>query len=68
MRIVDFGEKADGGKWTFRGGNLTWGNFIQKMVENGRSPMKSQNRERYYLIHNTAETSEKHIFLIDFKY
>ena len=23
MRIDDFGENADGGKWTFRGGNLT---------------------------------------------
>ena len=26
MRIDDFGENADGGKWTFRGGNSTWEN------------------------------------------
>ena len=35
MRINDFGEKTDGGKWTFRGGNLTWGNSELKMGENG---------------------------------
>ena len=31
MRIDDFGEYADGGKWTFRGENLTWGNCELKM-------------------------------------
>ena len=31
MIIDDFGENADGGKWTFRGGNLTWGNSELKM-------------------------------------
>ena len=39
MRIDDFGENADGGKWTFRGGNLTWGNSELKMGENGSSPL-----------------------------
>ena len=28
----------NGGKLTFRGGSLTWGNFNQKMGENGWSP------------------------------
>ena len=35
MRIDDFGENADGGKWTFRGENLTWGNSELKMGEMG---------------------------------
>ena len=35
MRIDDFGQNAVGGKWTFRGGNLTWGNFELKMGEIG---------------------------------
>ena len=35
MRINDFGENADGGKWTFCVGNLTWGNSELKMGENG---------------------------------
>ena len=33
MRIDEFGENADGGKSTFRGGNLTWGNSELKMGE-----------------------------------
>ena len=35
MRIEEFGENADGGKWNFRGGNLTWGNSGLEMGENG---------------------------------
>ena len=35
MRIEDCVEKADGGKWTFCGGHLTWGNSELKMGENG---------------------------------
>ena len=35
MRIDDFGEITNGGKWTFRGVNLTWGNSELKMGENG---------------------------------
>ena len=31
MRIDDFGGNADGGKWTFRGRNLTWGNSELRM-------------------------------------
>ena len=31
MRINYFGENADVGKWTFCGGNLTWGNSELKM-------------------------------------
>ena len=35
MRIYDFGENADEGKWTLRGENLTWGSYELKMVEMG---------------------------------
>ena len=35
MRIDDFGENADEGKWTFRGGKLTWGISEFKMGKNG---------------------------------
>ena len=38
MKIYDFGGNADGGKWTFRGGNLTWGNSELKTGGNGWSP------------------------------
>ena len=31
MRIDDCRENVDGGKWTVRGGNLTWGNSELKM-------------------------------------
>ena len=31
MRTDDFGENSDGGKWTFRGGNSTWGNSEYKI-------------------------------------
>ena len=31
MRIDDFCDNADGGKWIFRGGNLTWGNSKLEM-------------------------------------
>ena len=40
MRIDDFSENTDGRNWTFRGGNLTWGNSELNMGENGRSPWK----------------------------
>ena len=39
MRIYDFGENADEGKWTLRGENLTWGNSEVKLGENGWSPV-----------------------------
>ena len=35
MRIDVFGENADGGKWTYRGGTLTWGKSELKTGENG---------------------------------
>ena len=38
MRIDDFDANADGGKWTFRGGNLTWGNSEVKTGEMGAHP------------------------------
>ena len=35
MNFDDFGENADGGKWTFRVRNSTWGNSELEMGENG---------------------------------
>ena len=35
MKIDEFGENADWGKWTFLGGNLTCGNSEVKMGELG---------------------------------
>ena len=38
MRIDDFGDNADGGKWFFLRGNLTLGNSELKIGENRWSP------------------------------
>ena len=35
MRIYDFGENADEGKWTFRRENLTWGTLNSKWGKMG---------------------------------
>ena len=35
MRIDDFGGNADGGKWTFREGKLTWGTLNSKWGKMG---------------------------------
>ena len=40
MRIDDFRENEDGGKLTFRGGNLTRGNSEPKMGEMGDHHLK----------------------------
>ena len=53
MHVSNF---RNGGKLTFRGGNLTWGDFIQKMGEIGDqhatsaiSPMKILNITKDHL-------------------
>ena len=41
MRINDFGETANGGKWTFRGENLTLGTLNSKWGEMGDYQMNA---------------------------
>ena len=48
MRIEDFGENADGGKWTFRWGNLTWGKMSDHQ-QSTLSDLKKTNLNSQFL-------------------